>query len=149
MSDADTSDGDQPRSEAPKERVMCQENRVLIVDDESAILDIFKRILEYGLPDCSIDLASNGEEGVAAFREIHPKVMLMDLHMPVLDGEAAFLQIKDICSENNWEMPSVVFCTGYDPSQELQEVVEGDPKHSVLRKPVGNDVLIDVIKSKL
>ena len=129
--------------------VKCEENRILIVDDESAILEIFKKILEYGIPDCRIDVAINGAEGVANFRDTHPKVILMDLHMPVLDGEAAFLQMRDICKENNWEMPSVVFCTGYDPSHDLQNAIAGNPLHCVLRKPVSNDTLVETIKSRL
>jgi CheY-like chemotaxis protein len=140
---------DMSDSENTADAVKCEKNRVLIVDDESAILDIFKRILEYGIPDCKIDLAINGAEGVATFKETHPKVLLMDLHMPVLDGEAAFVQINDICTENNWEMPSVVFCTGYDPSHELQNTIEGNPLHCVLRKPVSNDKLTETIKRHL
>jgi len=124
-------------------------DRVLVADDEEAIRSLFSQVLSYGLPDCKVDLAENGADAVESFQENHHSVVLMDLCMPVMDGNEAFNQIRKVCDERNWEMPAVVFCTGYDPSQHVQNAIAGNPRHCLLRKPVTNDTLVEAIKIRL
>lgn len=123
--------------------------RVLIVDDEKAIRDLFKILLSLDLPQCRVDLAVNGAEAVAATRDSDYDVIVMDLHMPVMDGEAAFRAIGKNCDETGRKMPSVVFCTGYDPSLDLTKMITKNPEHCVLRKPVTNENLTRAIKARL
>jgi CheY-like chemotaxis protein len=127
----------------------CEQSRILIVDDESGIRTLFRKILELDLPDCQIDLAANGAEGVEAFCSSHPKVIMMDLSMPVMNGEVAFQEIMKVCAEKDWEEPSVVFCTGFAPPNTVQEVVEQSAKHCLLSKPVGREVIVESVKSRL
>lgn len=129
--------------------VPCEKGRLLVVDDEKGIRLVFQQIVAYGLPDCRVDLAVNGAEAVEAFRAVHYSLVLMDLHMPVMDGETAFHKIQEICTTDGWEMPAVVFCTGYDPSPNLRQIVSNSDLHYLLRKPVANDVLVDVLRSRL
>mgnify|MGYP001564990141 CR=1 FL=1 len=132
-----------------QDRIPCNKQRLLIVDDENAIRAVFSRVLSYGLPHCRIDLAVNGAEAVDAFRAIHHGLLLMDLKMPVMDGEEAFCQIRDICEKEGWEMPAVVFCTGYNPSEGIRKIVANSRVHCLLHKPVSNDVLLEALKSRL
>jgi CheY-like chemotaxis protein len=127
----------------------CNASRVLIVDDESGIRSLFQKILQLDMPDCEVDLAENGALGVEAFRANHPKVVMMDLSMPVMDGETAFHEIMKSCKEFDWEEPSVVFCTGYIPPDTVQDAIESSDKHMLLSKPVGREVIVDSVKSRL
>jgi CheY-like chemotaxis protein len=127
----------------------CTPRRILIVDDEKAIRDVFQLVLTMGLPGCKADLAVNGAEAVSMFNDLHHELLLMDLHMPVMDGETAFYEIQKICDMNQWQMPSVVFCTGYEPSNMLKELIANQPAHCVLRKPVSNKILVDALKARL
>ena len=127
----------------------CDRHRLLIVDDEKAIRSVFQQLIALGLPHCSIDLAVNGAEAVDEFRWRHHGVILMDLHMPVMDGETAFHEIKKLCEEEGREMPAVVFCTGYDPSERLQKAIINSRSHFLLRKPVTGETLVEVLKPRL
>lgn len=127
----------------------CDRNRVLIVDDEKAILDLFRRLLSMRLPDCRIDIAVNGAEAVEQFNEAHHGVIMMDLRMPVMDGQTAFKEIEKLCCADNVEMPSVIFCTGYDPPGTIQQVVEKDSKHCIIHKPATDKVLLEALKARL
>ena len=54
-----------------------------------------------------------------------------------------------LCAEQNWEMPAVIFCTGYEPTPKVREIIAKDPRHCLLSKPVSNDILLETIKAHL
>ncbi|MBF0120301.1 MAG: response regulator [Desulfobacterales bacterium] len=61
--------------------------RVLVVDDNDINQEITKGLLE---PEgVLIDLASNGEEACRMIRRANYDAILMDIHMPVMDGYTA------------------------------------------------------------
>ncbi len=67
--------------------------RVLIADDQALVRGGFRLILETR-PDLEVvGEAENGEEAVRLAQELEPKVILMDIRMPVLDGIEATRQI--------------------------------------------------------
>ncbi|MFE0020400.1 response regulator [Amycolatopsis sp. NPDC059021] len=63
--------------------------RVLICDDQELVRVGLRMIID-SQPDLTVcGEATNGEEAVAAARELVPDLVLMDVRMPVLDGVAA------------------------------------------------------------
>jgi signal transduction histidine kinase/ActR/RegA family two-component response regulator/HPt (histidine-containing phosphotransfer) domain-containing protein len=58
--------------------------RLLVVDDHPVNLEVLQRQLE--LLGLSADLAEDGAAALALWRNAHHSVVLLDLHMPVLDG---------------------------------------------------------------
>jgi CheY-like chemotaxis protein len=130
--------------------VRCTPRRVLIVDDNDSVRRVFKRVLQFSLPECKTDLASNGAQAVRLFGLNHYAVILMDLRMPVLDGESAFRMIEEMCRARNWSEPSVVFCTGYIPSDNILDHIKANSRNCcLLHKPVDNRTLVASIKSRL
>jgi CheY-like chemotaxis protein len=127
----------------------CDRRRVLVVDDDRAIVRLFETLIAGGLPDVRIDSAMNGREAVDTFSVLHPSVVVMDLHMPVMDGRTAFVEIQNLCRVRNWEMPAVIFCTGFVPPDGVRKAVDGDPRHGLLSKPVDFGTLLDAIKRRL
>jgi DNA-binding NarL/FixJ family response regulator len=67
--------------------------RVLLVDDESLVRRILKQILASYRDMELVGEAGNGEEAVAAVGRLQPDVVVMDIHMPALDGIAAAREI--------------------------------------------------------
>ena len=123
--------------------------RLLVVDDEEVIQKLFSMLLSWELPGASVDIASNGAEALEAFENNHHGVLLMDLHMPVMDGQSAFLALEKRCRDSGWEMPRVVFCSGFAPPTALRERVAKDGAHCMLSKPVANEVLIEAVRQGL
>ena len=135
---------------ARKARLLpCHRSRLLIVDDEKNVRDLFFKVLACDLPDYRVDLAVNGAEAVENFRQAHHSVILMDLSMPVMNGETAFEEIEKVCQELNWEMPCIIFCTGYDPSQRIRSLVAENSRHCLLLKPVTHACLVEAFKKRL
>lgn len=58
--------------------------RILVVDDEPDLV----RVLEFGLraSGYTVEMASDGQEGLKKAREWKPDVILLDLMLPKLDG---------------------------------------------------------------
>tara|TARA_B100000614_G_scaffold257238_1_gene277121 strand:+ start:696 stop:1301 length:606 start_codon:yes stop_codon:yes gene_type:complete len=68
---------------------------LLVVDDHAVVRDGISAIVA-GEADISIaGLAENGEEAVAAFADLKPDIVLMDLQMPVMDGIDAITRIRE------------------------------------------------------
>lgn len=132
-------------------RAVCSRNggRVLIVDDDELIVNLFRAILASATVGMEIDVAADGAQAVERFRARRHGVLLMDLHMPVMDGFSAFRRIEELCGEGKWRMPAVVFCTGFAPSDTLKQVLEEDPRHGFLSKPVAADQLVEAVVSRL
>lgn len=122
---------------------------VLIVDDEPTLLSFFQSILEYDMPGLNIDTASNGAEAIASFHIKHHCLIILDIFMPVMNGEEAFHEIKRICAERKWEMPAVIFCTGYTPPDSIREAIAKENIHCYLPKPVTRDTLVNAVKNRL
>jgi PAS domain S-box-containing protein len=66
--------------------------KVLVVDDELANRDWLMKLLT--AVGYSVQGADNGESAIRAWEEWKPKLVLMDVHMPVMDGLAATRRIK-------------------------------------------------------
>lgn len=67
---------------------------VLLVDDEPANLLLLRRILER--EGCgSVLAATSASEALRLYREQRPDLMLLDLHMPGLDGLAVLEQLQE------------------------------------------------------
>ncbi len=127
----------------------CDPRRVLIVDDEEQNRKLHQTIINSAFPSVACDLAPDGAIAVQLFITYHPLVILMDIVMPVLDGEEAFYQIEEYCQTNNWQKPRVVFCTGHSPSVGLRNIVASDPADCLLQKPIRKRILITALAKRL
>ena len=127
------------------EQTAVDKKRILIVDDEKSVREVFRAIVSYRFPDCKVDLAENGAEAVASFQKLHQCLILLDLRMPVMTGEQAFHAIEDHCEERDWSMPNVIFCTGFEPSGQLESIIQSDGRHQCLQKPPATDQLMESI----
>jgi signal transduction histidine kinase/CheY-like chemotaxis protein len=77
---------------APEAPAQALEGRVLLVDDHPMNLHLGETLL--GLLGCRVDLASSGEEAVEAAAAQVYDAILMDVHMPKMDGLAATRAIR-------------------------------------------------------
>ncbi len=116
---------------------MCK--TVLVVEDDTDLIGIYKEILE--LHEYDVQTALNGEEGVEKFKQTKPSLVIMDGDMPVLNGYEAFKQIKEIDKNAN-----VVIITGFSEFEpkSLEAIKLGLIK--VISKPLEVDELLNLAK---
>lgn len=65
----------------------CEDDRkILVVDDDPAILALHSHIVQTHFPDCQVLTAENGRRALEILRDHRPTLVLLDLMMPELDG---------------------------------------------------------------
>jgi two-component system, NarL family, response regulator len=69
---------------------------VLVADDHPVTLEGLALILERQPGIRVVAQATNGEEAVRLYAELRPRVALLDIRMPLLDGSGATTQIRRI-----------------------------------------------------
>jgi two-component system chemotaxis response regulator CheB len=78
--------------------------RLLIVDDSSTVRAIIRAMLSGEKEIAIVGEAVNGREAVALTERLRPDIVLMDIRMPVMDGQEATEEIMAACA-----VPIVVF----------------------------------------
>src|SRR2546422_3315981 len=84
-----------------------KKKRILIIDDEAS----FTRLLNLNL-GCTgkyaVRAENNPPEGLAAVREFHPDLILLDVMMPQMDGGTLAAQLQ---SDSRFRQIPIVFLT--------------------------------------
>jgi DNA-binding NarL/FixJ family response regulator len=70
--------------------------RVALADDSAEMRVALRLLLNLSTTVEVICESSNGQEAVDCVKRLQPDVLVMDIHMPVLDGLAATQQITDL-----------------------------------------------------
>lgn len=67
--------------------------KILVIDDDPSL----RRVLEYNLQEegYEVYLATTGSEGLQAFEDYHPSLVITDLKMPGIDGFGVLREIKE------------------------------------------------------
>src|ERR1700722_7983905 len=95
--------------------------RLVIADDQASVRQGLVLLLD-GLPGIEVvGAAADGEQALALVAEHHPDAILLDLHMPVLDGISA---IRRLTAEHP-EVAIVVLTTFADDSSVLEALRAG------------------------
>ena len=66
--------------------------RVLVADDIESSREFVRTVLEHS--GCVVDEAIDGREALAKVREDAPDLVVLDLHMPGLDGFAVIQELR-------------------------------------------------------
>ncbi|GAA4604336.1 DNA-binding NarL/FixJ family response regulator [Actinoplanes octamycinicus] len=85
--------------------------KVLVVDDEEVVRSGLRMILG-AAPDLEVVAATGGGDAVAAVREHHPDVVLLDIRMPDVDGLTVLAQLRGLP-----EPPAVAMLTTFDADE--------------------------------
>jgi PAS domain S-box-containing protein len=112
-----------PKAPAPpalKPSKRITDARVLLVDDEPGIVEVLRTLLEDG--GYTIESASNGAEALELIRGAHYDLIITDLCMPGLGGEALY---ERVCQLSPALARRIVFITGDTVSGTARSFLEG------------------------
>lgn len=110
-------------------RAILKTLRVLYVEDEEDIrnqlIDSFNR--KFG----QVHIASNGEEGLAAYEKHRPDIVVTDIKMPVMDGLTMITRIRE-----NDSITPIIVITAYSELENLKRALELDVDRFIQKPPV-------------
>jgi putative two-component system response regulator len=95
--------------------------RILILDDDAQIIRLLERILR-GAGYTHVHAADDPRHALPLFREHQPDLLMLDLHMPYLDGLAVLRQIQPRIEAH--EFLPIIFLTGDESAAAKQSALE-------------------------
>lgn len=107
----------------------------LIVDDSRIIRKVARRIVE-GL-GFEVDEGADGAEALSWCATVMPDVILLDWHMPVMDGPAFLRRLRAM---PGGDKPKVLFCTIETGADRIAEGLSAGADEYVM-KPFDGEVL--------
>lgn len=114
--------------------------KILVVDDSKlARLSLIKTIKEYE-PSAEMYEAENGAIGVELFKAENPRVVFLDLTMPVMDGYEALKLIMQI------DPHAQVVVVSADIQTQAQEQVLALGAKLMVPKPINSDKMLAVLQ---
>lgn len=124
-------------------RAEQQAPKILIVDDQAENRDwLMKLLTSIGF---SIRSADNGEAAIRCWEEWNPQLILMDVHMPVMDGLEATRRIK---ADPRGRDTMVVALTASAMDNDRRQVVQSGADGFV-GKPCREGDLLEEIRARL
>jgi DNA-binding NarL/FixJ family response regulator len=111
--------------------------RVLLADDDETFVDSLRPLIEQQPELTVVGVASNGLEAIELADRIEPEAVVIDLHMPLLDGVTAVARLRadhgNLC---------LIALTG-DSDPHLHRAVEEAGADAVLVKTELVDTLVE------
>ena len=122
---------------------MALHNKILIADDDSEMLEILSSMLEE--EGYVVVRAENGQEAVDLARKELPALVMLDIHMPKMDGLTACREIK---ADKVTKGVPVVMLTVEGSINEIQQAISYGAK-TYITKPSSKAEILKVVKSIL
>lgn len=124
--------------------------KCLVVDDDFDSRRLLQKILH---PYAYVDVATDGEEGVEAFRQALKEndpynLITLDLVMPNVDGQQALREIREIEKEMNIsekDSVRIIVISGLDDNQEVHDAFFLGNATSYIVKPIRRQALLDEV----
>lgn len=116
-------------------------NKILIADDDAEMLALLSAMLE--AEGYAVIKAENGLEAVELARKELPALVMLDIHMPMMDGLKACKEIK---SDKVTKGVPVVMLTVEGSINEIQQAISYGAK-TYITKPSSKSEILKVVKS--
>jgi len=112
--------------------------RILVIDDEPAIRDTMRMILEYDGHD--VLLANSGQEGITVAERENPDLVFLDIKMPGLDGLEVLSRLRGM----NETLPVVIVSAHGTAATALEAGRLG--AFRFIEKPLSKDYVLDAVR---
>ncbi|GCE10546.1 response regulator [Tengunoibacter tsumagoiensis] len=133
---------EQERSAGNDERMDAAQNRrrnepitVLIVDDHALMREGLHQLLTLEGDMQVVGEAADGFEALEKIRQVHPQVVLMDIHLPVVDGIAVTRQIT-----SQFPDIAVIMLTMHRQQQQIVDAMKSGARGYLLKSSTVHDL---------
>jgi DNA-binding NtrC family response regulator len=117
---------------------MSDATKILVIDDETAILDTLRILLRR--EGFQVETAVGGQQGVAKMEELRPDVVLSDVRMPNVGGLEVLLAAKEL----DPSLPVILMTAQASLQTAIRAVNEG--AFYYIQKPFANDEMVAICR---
>src|SRR5512133_1218284 len=110
--------------------------RLLLVDDHPVVRDGLRGMFTNDSNCEVVGEAASGSEAVALAERLHPDVILMDLHMPGIDGVSAIRQLVELGNPSR-----ILVLTTYDQDSDVIPAIEAGATGYLLKDAPREELL--------
>ena len=114
---------------------------VMVVEDDADTRALLCRNLEKD--GWAVHEAADGQQALAAMREVTPELILLDLMMPVMDG---FQFLHELRQHEAWQNIPVIVVTAKDLTEDDQRMLNGKVAQILAKGAYGREQLIQDIR---
>jgi DNA-binding response OmpR family regulator len=122
--------------------------RVLIIDDDTAVLRIIREALEHVL-HWDVDTSPKPEYGFELALKKSYDLMIFDFSMPLIDGTLLFLLISKAYENSSpaRRMPPLLLVSGQGSDERARDLLKESPVRGFLAKPFTINRLLEKVKA--
>jgi CheY-like chemotaxis protein len=117
---------------------------VLLVEDDQPTREMMARTLEKS--DWTVSVAGNGREALAQLAQQKPRLILLDLMMPVMDGFDFLLEMR---TNADWQDIPVIVLTAKDLTDEDRRLLSGRVEQIVEKGACAHDQVVSLVHKAL
>ena len=114
--------------------------RILVIDDDPTLIKVIKPFLES--QDYTVQVATNGEEGIEEIRKQAPDLIVLDVQMPKMNGYTFIFELKKISAVT---IPIIVLTS----KEGMAEIFKVEGVKEYISKPFKPEVLLTAIKKHI
>ena len=115
--------------------------KLLVVDDEAEICDFLKTFFEER--DFEVQTAHSGKEALEIAGKSKPQVILLDIHMPEMDGMIVLKKIKE-----QYPGTKVIMVTAIETQEKIEEAMRLGADNYIT-KPLSLEYLEKDVQEKI
>ena len=119
-----------------------EKNRILVVDDEKANIEILSTILS---PEYTVYMTKTGFGAIELASKHSPDLILLDILMPDMDGFEVLSALK--ASEETQDIP-IIFITGLDSVQDEERGLSLGAA-DFIHKPFSNSIVLSRVRNQI
>lgn len=115
--------------------------KLLVVDDEEEICDFLKTFFEER--EFEVQTANSGIQALDSVQAVNPQVVLLDVHMPGMDGMSVLRQIK-----MRFPLVKVIMVTAIETQEKIEEAMRLGADNYIT-KPLSLEYLEKDVQEKI
>ena len=120
-------------------------SRVVLVEDDELFVKMYQK--KFNREGINLEVAYNGEDGLAKIKSLKPDLAILDLMMPKMGGVEVLRKLKT--EPVLKEIPVIVMTNLNAGSEEVKEAMSLGVKETVLKTDVIPEQIVEIAKKYL